>query len=89
MPDEARLLSRDVGGPGSPVARYRAAGSEPRDGAAVGVYPALASATSGVVVLLGVRGDPGIVWARGWREGAVLAEWPECRVIRADSALPR
>jgi len=88
VPDATALAFRDAGWPGSPVARFRAAEGAPSDNAAVRAYSGVAGDT-GVLVLLGVRGDPGVEMGSGWQIGRVVSEWPELRVVRLEPAAPR
>ncbi len=83
VPDGVVPAFRPVGVPGAPVAAFRAAGDKPRDGAAVAVFSGLTDEASGLVVLLGVHGEPRVTWGGGWRQGAVLAERPGVRVVAA------
>jgi hypothetical protein len=80
VPDATVLGFRNAGWPNSPVVRVRFAEGEPRDNACVRAYSGI-SGDTGILVLLGVRGDAGIEMGSGWKQGATLAEWPELRVI--------
>jgi hypothetical protein len=80
VPDGAALSFRNTGWPNSPVTRARFAEGEPKDNACVRAYSGIDGDT-GILVLLGVRGNAGIEMGSGWKQGAVLAEWPELRVI--------
>lgn len=80
VPDDERPVSFAPGTPGSPVASVRTVGPIPRPNAAVAAIAGTAG-NRGILVLLGVCGDPGVVLADGWQTGPTLADRPGVRVI--------
>lgn len=77
--DATMLSFRNAGWPGAPILRARWAEGPPRTDATVRAYSGIAG-DSGVLVLLGVRGNPGVEIGNGWSLGPSIAEWPELRV---------
>jgi hypothetical protein len=79
--DERRFVVDSANAALFPIVRYRATrGDVPTADAAVRAY-AGTDGDEGLAVLLGVRGDPQVGLAPGWRVAGVLADRPGIRVL--------
>jgi hypothetical protein len=80
--DSYMLTFQDVGSPYSPVRKVRLATGAPAPGSVSAAYAGLtqvfprSAAPASVLLLLGVQGDPGIVWRPPWGKTGVIAEFP-------------
>jgi len=81
VPDDVTLRFYNAGWQDSPVVSARFAEGEPKPNACVRAYSGVWG-NQGVVVALGVIGDPGIVYGQAGRVARPPRFWPNCRGCR-------
>jgi hypothetical protein len=80
VPDDVALEFRNARWPDSPVKDARFAEGPPKPDTCVRAYSGI-SGNAGVLALVGVSGDPGVVYGGGWQPGRVVLELPGLRVL--------
>lgn len=79
VPDDVTLQFENASWATSPVKTFQF-GDFGEPNTAIRAYSGV-NGDTGILVLLGITGNPSIEWQHGWRAGAVLAERPGVRVL--------